>query len=308
MAGIKNTELNLDAVSGRLRKFDRANWFDYINNAIMGIVIFATVYPFLYVISVSFSSGAMVGEISIFPKGFTTITYTRLLALKSFWISYGNTIRYTVMGWAIGISLTTLCAYPLSKKSLPGGRLMISLISFTMFFGGGLIPEYLVNRQYHLINTAWAIVLPGAISVWNMIMMRTFFKTLPAELEEAAAIDGMSDFGILVKIILPLSKSILATLSLFMVVGQWNNWFGPLIYLNDIDKYPVTMILRNILRGAEIADPNMAGNQEVKDIVSAPGDSMKSAIIVLTALPIMCVYPFVQKYFVKGMLIGSVKG
>lgn len=287
------------------RKLNRANWFDVLNVIIMLFVLLVTLYPFIYIISVSLSQDSMVGEISLIPKGLNFSAYKLAMSQETFWIGYRNTIVYTVLGTIIALFLTILCAYPLSKKSLPGGKVLMTLFSFTMFFNGGLIPTYLTIKQLHMLNTIWVMVLPGAISVWNMILMRTFFKGIPVSLEEAAAIDGMNDIGILFRIVLPLSKSIIATIGLFTVVGIWNDWFGALIYLNDTDRYPVTMMLRNLLNGASLANKDRVTSAQ--DVVSI-GENLKSATILLISLPIICVYPFVQKYFVKGVMIGSIKG
>ena len=192
------------------------------------------------------------GEITFYPKGFTLGTYKVLLKDTSFWISYRNTIIYTVLGTLISLALTVLLAYPLSKKRLKGRSVFLGIILFTMFFSGGLIPTYLlVTRMLRMRNTIWAVVIPGAISTYNVLITRTFFEGLPEELEEAAAIDGMSTYGIFFKIVLPLSKPILATMGLFYAVGMWNNWFGPFIYLDTKSLFPVSLYLRNIIAGAQ---------------------------------------------------------
>jgi len=246
------------------------------------------------------------GEITFYPKGFTLGTYKVLLRDASFWISYRNTILYTALGTLISLTLTVLLAYPLSKKNLKGRGFFLGIILFTMFFNGGLIPTYLlVTRMLHMRNTIWAVIIPGAISTFNVLITRTYFEGLPVELEEAAAIDGMSTYGILLKIVLPLSKPILATIGLFYAVGMWNNWFGPFIYLDTKSLFPVSLYLRNIIAGAQNAREIAGGEVEVFGDIEA---TIKSASMIVSALPIIMVYPFVQKYFVKGIMIGSLKG
>jgi len=286
----------------------RITVFDIFNNLIMIFVLLVTLYPFLYLTSLSMSSERYVyaGEITFYPKGFTLGTYKVLLRDASFWISYRNTILYTALGTLISLTLTVLLAYPLSKKNLKGRGFFLGIILFTMFFNGGLIPTYLlVTRMLHMRNTIWAVIIPGAISTFNVLITRTYFEGLPVELEEAAAIDGMSTYGILLKIVLPLSKPILATIGLFYAVGMWNNWFGPFIYLDTKSLFPVSLYLRNIIAGAQNAREIAGGEVEGFGDIEA---TIKSASMIVSALPIIMVYPFVQKYFVKGIMIGSLKG
>ncbi len=293
-------------MKSRLKK--RITVFDIFNNLIMIFVLLVTLYPFLYLTSLSMSSERYVyaGEITFYPKGFTLGTYKVLLRDASFWISYRNTILYTALGTLISLTLTVLLAYPLSKKNLKGRGFFLGIILFTMFFNGGLIPTYLlVTRMLHMRNTIWAVIIPGAISTFNVLITRTYFEGLPVELEEAAAIDGMSTYGILLKIVLPLSKPILATIGLFYAVGMWNNWFGPFIYLDTKSLFPVSLYLRNIIAGAQNAREIAGGEVEGFGDIEA---TIKSASMIVSALPIIMVYPFVQKYFVKGIMIGSLKG
>lgn len=281
--------------------------FNVINIIIMVIVIIATLYPFWYLVCVSFSSEKFVysGAVTLFPKGFTLKTYKVLLAEKDFWISYKNTVIYTVLGTFISLFLSTLLAYPLSKKNLKGRNIILGLVVFTMFFSGGLIPTYLLVNALGMRNTIWAVVIPGAINTYYVIIMKTFFEGLPAELEEAAAIDGMDTFGILLHIILPLSMPVMATMTLFYAVGIWNNWFGPFIYLDQKELFPVALYLRNIIVGSQSTMVN--STNDVNDIAQIQA-TVKAASVILTALPIIMVYPFLQKYFVKGVMIGSLKG
>lgn len=281
--------------------------FNIMNIIIMIIVIIATLYPFLYLTAISFSSEKYVyaGEITLLPKGFTMKTYQVLLSEKLFWISYKNTIVYTLVGTFISLFLSTLLAYPLSKKHLKGRGIILGLVVFTMFFSGGLIPTYLLVNALGMRNTIWAVVIPGAINTYYVIVMKTFFEGLPVELEEAAAIDGMNTYGILLHIVLPLSMPMMAAMTLFYAVGMWNNWFGPFIYLDKRELFPAALYLRNIIAGAQQTAVSSGSNIGDLEQIEA---TVKSAAMILTALPIIMVYPFLQKYFVNGVMIGSLKG
>lgn len=281
--------------------------FKVVNTIIMIIVILVTLYPFWYLVSLSLSSEKYVyaGLASLFPRGFTLKTYQVLLAEKEFWTSYKNTIIYTIVGTLVSLFLSTLLAYPLSKKRLKGRGIILGFVVFTMFFSGGLIPTYLLVNALGMRNTIWGVVLPGAVSTFNVMVMKTFFEGIPTELEEAAEVDGMSTYGILLKIILPLSKPIMYVMALFYAVGVWNNWFGPFIYLDDSSKFPVALYLRNILAGAQQTAVSSTSDQSELAQISA---TLKSASVILTSIPIMMVYPFIQKYFVQGVMIGSLKG
>ena len=279
--------------------------FQVINTIIMILVVFATLYPFIYLVAQSFSSDTAVaaGEVTFLPVGFTTATYKYLLSDNRFFRYYGNTIIYSVIGTAISVFGTALLAYPLSKSKLRLNKFFTPFVVFTMYFTGGLIPNYILVTQWlHLGNTIWAVVLPGAISTFNLLLMKSFFAGLPEELEEAASIDGMGVYGIFIKIILPLSKPILATMTLFYLVGLWNEWFGPFLYLDDDALKPLSLWVRQLVEGANNVDIGSSGE------ASSVQATLKSATMVLTSLPIICVYPFVQKYFVQGMTMGAVKG
>ncbi|MBP2072873.1 carbohydrate ABC transporter permease [Thermoanaerobacterium butyriciformans] len=281
--------------------------FKVVNTIIMIIVILVTLYPFWYLVSLSLSGEKYVyaGLVSLYPKGLTFKTYQVLLAEKEFWTSYKNTIIYTIVGTLVSLFLSTLLAYPLSKKRLKGRGIILGFVVFTMFFSGGLIPTYLLVNALGMRNTIWGVVLPGAVSTFNVMVMKTFFEGIPAELEEAAEVDGMSTYGILLKIILPLSKPIMYVMALFYAVGVWNNWFGPFIYLDDSSKFPVALYLRNILAGAQQTAVN--GTTDESELVQIAA-TLKSASVILASIPIMMVYPFIQKYFVQGVMIGSLKG
>jgi putative aldouronate transport system permease protein len=280
--------------------------FKVFNVLILLLVVYLTLFPFLNVLAQSFSGQAEInaGKVNLIPKGFNLLTYKTILHDKTFWTSYRNTIVYTVVATFIAMVMTTMFAYVLSKKRLMGRKFFTSFAIFTMFFNGGLIPNYILIKDLGWTNTIWAIVIPGAISIFNMLIMKSFFEAMPEELEEAAAIDGSSTYGTLLRIVLPLSKPILATMVLFYAVGNWNSWFGAFLYLDKSNMFPVTIYLRNLLAGATSAASAGATGADDMQQVSA---NIKAVTMVLTVLPILCVYPFIQKYFVSGIMLGSVK-
>lgn len=273
----------------------------------MAIVVFATLYPFVYLVAQSFSSEAAVyaGKVSFYPVEFTTKTYEVILGKPDFFRYYGNTILYAVVGTVISVTATAVIAYPLSKEKLRLNKFFIPFVLFTMYFGGGLIPNYvLIAKTLDLRDTIWAIVIPGAISAFNVILVKTFFASLPHELEEAATVDGLGTYGIFAKITVPLSKPILATMILFSMVALWNDWFNPSLYLQSKEKWPVALYLRQLIDSAISATDAGASSDTATQIAA----TVKSNAMVLTSLPIIFIYPFVQKYFVQGMMIGAVKG
>lgn len=284
--------------------------FDLVITAAIVLICVAMVYPFLYTISVSLSHYKQVQYVTFFPRGFTTAAYRFIFAQPNIQRGYANTFLYTTLGVTISMALTTLCAYPLSKKWLPGRAGFSVLILITMYFGGGLIPIYLLVNLLGLYNTLWALIIPGALGSWNMIVMRTYFQTsIPVELEESSFIDGANEFTILSRIYLPLSKPILATLSLFYFVGIWNSWFPASIYLSDKDKYPIQLILRNAM--ITLGSSNLgADSATLGKLVGEEIDyqSLNNALTIAVVLPIIFIYPFCQRYFIKGIMIGSIKG
>ena len=279
--------------------------FRVVNTIVMILVVFVTLYPFVWLVAQSFSSDAAVaaGQVTFLPVDFTTATYKYLLRDNRFFRYYGNTIIYSVVGTFISVVGTALLAYPLSKPELRLNKFFTPFVVFTMYFAGGLTPNYILVTQWlHLGDTVWAIVLPGAISTFNLLLMKSFFAGLPGELEEAAAMDGMGVYGIFVKIIIPLSKPIIATMCLFYLVGMWNEWFGPFLYLNQDSMKPISLWVRQLVEGANSVDTSSSAE------ASSVQATLKSATMVLTSAPIICVYPFVQRYFVQGMTMGAVKG
>ena len=279
--------------------------FQVVNTIIMILVVFVTLYPFVWLVAQSFSSDAAVaaGQVTFLAVDFTTATYKYLLRDNRFFRYYGNTIIYSAVGTFISVVGTALLAYPLSKPELRLNKFFTPFVVFTMYFAGGLIPNYILVTQWlHLGDTVWAVVLPGAISTFNLLLMKSFFAGLPGELEEAAAMDGMGVYGIFVKIIIPLSKPIIATMCLFYLVGMWNEWFGPFLYLNQDSMKPISLWVRQLVEGANSVDTSSSAE------ASSVQATLKSATMVLTSAPIICVYPFVQRYFVQGMTMGAVKG
>ncbi|MFF0155443.1 carbohydrate ABC transporter permease [Micromonospora sp. NPDC005203] len=272
--------------------------------ALVGVVI-VTLFPFLNIVARSLSEEAYIiaGEVSIVPRGFDLTAYKLLMSDGLFWTNYRNTVVYTVVATLISIVLTTCYAYVLSKPQLKGRGVLVGIALFTMFFSGGLIPNYVLVTSLGMKNTIWAVVVPNAISVFNLLVMKAFFESLPSELEEAAAVDGLNTYGILLRIVLPLSKAIIATMVLFYAVSFWNSWFAAFLYMDQQDLLPVTVYLRNLIAGATSAESAAADADKVQAAAT-----LQAVTIVLTTLPILAVYPFVQRYFVRGVMLGAVKG
>ncbi|MGC9538847.1 carbohydrate ABC transporter permease [Streptomyces sp. UG1] len=280
--------------------------FQGVNGVILTLVVVVTLYPFLNIVARSLSGERYIraGEVTLWPKGFNLTTYRIVFQDSVFWRSYGNTVFYTVVATAVAMVLTTCYAYVLSKKQLKGRGVLVGIAVFTMFFTGGLIPNYVLVTSLGLKNSVWALALPNAISVFNLLVMKAFFESLPTELEEAAQIDGLNTYGTLLRIVLPLSKAVVATMVLFYSVSFWNSWFGAFLYMDRTDLMPVTVYLRNMISGATTG----ANAGAVDAQLSQVGANIQAVTIVLTALPIICVYPFVQRYFVSGVMLGAVKG
>jgi len=279
--------------------------FTVINVIILVGFSVIIILPLLNVLSLAFSdtNAITAGKVGIWPVGFNLFTFHEVATTKLFWREYANTVIYTVLYTLISMFLTTTFAYAISRKGLKGKSGLTWVALFTMFFAPGIVPSYvLVNDVLGWHNTMWAMVVPGTISVFNLLIMKTSFENFPVELEEAAAVDGMTTYGILVRIVLPLSKAILATMVLFYAVGQWNDWWKAFLYMDDPYKYPVIMYLRNLIAGA--SQQGVGGDPDATAQLAA---NVKSVAMVLIALPVMCVYPFIQKYFVSGVMLGAVK-
>jgi putative aldouronate transport system permease protein len=282
--------------------------FQVVNTVVLVLIMLVTLYPFVNVLAQSFSSEGFIssGQVNLVPRGFNVETYKTVMADSLFWTNYRNTVVYTVVATAIAMVFTTTFAYAISKKHLRGRGIFIGLAVFTMFFNGGLIPNYVLINNIGFTNTIWAIVIPNAISVFNLLVMKSFFENMPEELEEAAAIDGLSTYGTLLRIVLPLSKAVIATMVLFYAVSFWNSWFAAFLYMDDADLYPVTVYLRNLIAGATTASSVSGGS--ASEGLSQVASNIQSVTMVLTVLPIVLLYPFIQKYFVSGIMLGAVKG
>lgn len=284
--------------------------FVIFNTIFLLLISFLCLYPILYIVAVSFSGAeaVMANRVWLFPVKFNLHSYELVFNNPFIWKSYLNTIVYTIVGTAFKLVIITMAAYPLSKKRLMGRRAVSFYFVFTTLFSGGIIPSYLIVKELGWINHIWALVVPGAMSVFYFIILRTHFEQIPVELEEAAIIDGVGNAGILFWIYIPLSTAMYAALTLFFAVGQWNSFFTALIYLNEKSKFPLQVVLREIVIASSMTDMgNTMGSKVLKDklVVS---DTLKSATIIIVMLPIMMIYPFVQKYFVKGMMVGAIKG
>lgn len=281
--------------------------FDFLNYALLALVIVVTLYPIYYVFVISISDAMAVskGMVHLWPKGVSFAAYERILRNALFMGSFKNTLVYTLVGTAVNLLMSTMCAYPLSRNRLFFRRGFSLLIIFTMYFAGGMIPSYILVRSLNMIDTIWALVLPGAISTYNMLVMRTFFFGIPEALHEAAEIDGASEFRKLISIILPLSMPIMATMLLFYAVGHWNSWFSALIYLNTNTKYPLQLMVRSLVIEQNYGQYYSAVGMESDAAVAAT--TVQYASIIVATVPILMIYPAVQKYFIKGVSLGSIK-
>ncbi len=280
--------------------------FRFVNAFVLIVVCGLVLYPFVNIVAQAFSSEGAInsGSVNLVPRGFNLTTFQVVLGDDMFWRNYRNTVVYTVVATAIAMALTTTYAYALSRRGLKGRKFFIGAAVATMFFNGGLIPNYVLISELGLRNTIWAIVLPNAISVFNLLVMKSFFENFPSELEEAAAIDGMTTYGVFFRVVLPLSKAVVATMLLFYAVSFWNAWFGAFLYMDDPRLYPVTMYLRNLLAGVTSGTSIQGGSTDNLTQIAA---NVQSVTMLLTVLPIICLYPFIQRYFVSGVMLGAVK-
>lgn len=303
-------------IGKRFRSFRRKTVgdriFDILNVSLILLISAMMLYPFFYIISISITPYEMVPYVKFLPKGFTLNVYHYVFALPSVQSGYLNSAFYTICGTLFSMFLTVCTAYPLSKSWMPGRRFLVIFILITMYFGGGLIPLFIMINKYGLYNTRWAILITSGISTWNVMIMNSFFRGLPKELEEASIVDGANEFTILTRIILPLSKPILATIALFYAVGQWNSWFNSYIFLTDKNLYPIQLVLRNLMStassGLDPGDMSIATQAVGSQAENINTTSLNYALTVAVVAPILFVYPFVQKYFVKGAMVGSLKG
>lgn len=279
--------------------------FDLFNILLLSLIAILMLLPFLHVVMGSFTTAEEMARkpFVLFPTVFTFDSYRYIFSTNTLFKAMGVSIGVTVVGTLISMILTSMMAYGLTRRDLDGRKMMNLMIVFTMLFHGGLIPSFLIVKNLGLIDTYMSLILPGAISAFNLIILRSFFQGLPDGVEESAKIDGCGDFGILFRIVLPLSMPALATISLFYAVNYWNSYFGAIMFMNDADKWPIQVLLRQIV----IAASGMAADTS-NEFVKPPEQTIKMAVIVVSTLPILIVYPFLQKYFAKGALVGSVKG
>ena len=291
----------------KVKKSREDKIFNVIIYTFLTLIAVICVYPLLYVLSMSISDSTQIAlnPVLLLPKGFSLQAMGMLFENPSIWRSYGNTIFYTVAGTAINIALTVLLAYPLSVKTFGGRKVITAIVTFTMLFSGGMVPTYMLINSIGLYNTRWAMLLPMAVSVFNTIIARSYFASLPEALAESAKIDGANDFVILFKIILPVSKAIISTLIIYYAVEHWNSYMNALLYLPDSTKHPLQMFLVKILINN---DPALLAGQEMGVDRLFLGDQLKYCCIVVATLPILCIYPFFQKHFTQGVMVGSLKG
>lgn len=285
--------------------------FDGVNLALMLILLVIFVWPlwFVLIASISDPNQVWLGNVILWPKGITWDSYELLLKYDQIWTGYGNTLFYTVVGTAVNVVMTICAAYPLSRKDFVPRKFFLIMFMITMYFSGGLIPSYLVVSKLGLLNTRWAMIIPGAVSIYNVIVMRTYFmSSIPASLQEAATLDGANSFQYLIHVVLPLSKPIIAVITLYYAVGHWNDFYTALIYVYDEALMPLQSFLRDMLMSTKMTVNNTSGLDAATVARKAQlAQTLKYSVIIVSTVPVLCIYPFIQKYFVKGVMIGSVK-
>lgn len=286
-----------------VRKISTDKIFDWIINILMGAIAIMFLIPLVHVVVCSFSSVNQViaGNVGLFPVDFTIDGYKEVFAEEKLWRGFGNSLFYTFVGTIIQVTLQMFCAYPLSRRDFKGRKVVNLFLILTMFISGGMIPTYLLISKLRMLNTIWALIIPGCVSVFNIIVIRTYMETsIPFELQEAARIDGCGDFGIFCRVILPLSRPIIFVMVLYAIVGYWNNYFNSLLYIQDSSLFPLQRVLQDMLvsNNSSIGGGTEVGKQE----------QLKYVTIVVSSLPLLIIYPFFQKYFEKGVVMGGVKG
>jgi putative aldouronate transport system permease protein len=287
----------------------KLTWGDYLNYFLLGLFAFLCFFPFFYVLSTSFTSADVYIplEFNIIPKKFSLESYLFIAKTSSFVSALTNSVLVTLIGTVLNVLFTFTGAYGLSKASLPGYKVFMALITFTLVFNAGIVPNYLIVKDLKLINTYWAIIIPILTNAWSLIVVRNFMIAIPKELEEAATIDGCNDIGVFLRVIIPLSLPALATFALFFAVGHWNSYFNTMLYITDTKKWTLPLLIKSM-----IIESGSIGYGSASSIASdqktVPQETIKMAAIVLSILPIVVLYPFLQKYFVKGVMIGAVKG
>lgn len=279
-------------------------------DVVLTLMLVVILWPLIFIVSSSLSSkeAVMAGRVFLLPVDFSLEGYKAIFKTGEVLVGYRNTILYTLVGTTLNVILTLIAAYPLSRRDLPYRRPISFIFTFTMFFSGGMVPTYMLVSNLGLLNTPYAMILPGALSVYNMIICRSFIEnSIPHEIYEAASIDGCSDFGYFTKILIPLSGPVIAVITLYYAVAHWNSYFNAFLYLTDDKLYPLQLVLRNILLANQM-DAAMVTDMEQMESKQGLADLIKYALIVVSSLPVLIIYPFIQKYFVKGVMIGSVKG
>ena len=284
--------------------------FEFINGCLLIFIAVLTLYPFLYVVFASFSDAGLLElnqGLLYKPLGFTTGAYKAVMADMQVWTGYKNTVILVVLGTTISVALTSLGGFVLSRRNLWLNKILLPMVLITMFFNGGVIPQFILVRGIGLYNTFWAVIFPTAISTMNLFIMKTNFSSIPSSIEEAAMIDGANMFQYFIKFVLPLSKAVIAVMFLYYGVSRWNEWFNPMLYLKDKSLQPLQLYIKEILISAEMESMMENMNLNSSD-VQRVSETLKYATIIVATVPILCVYPFIQKYFVKGVMIGAVKG
>jgi multiple sugar transport system permease protein/putative aldouronate transport system permease protein len=294
----------------RKRKLSSDRAFNTLLLIIVTTFLLLVLYPLIYIVSCSFSSGTAVttGRVLLWPVDFSLVGYEIVFSHKAVWTGYANTIFYTVVGTILNLFLTILVAYPLARRNFQGKKFFDIYFMIPMFFGGGLIPTYILMSNLGLTDNRWVLIVSGALNIYNMVLMRTYFQnSIPLELLESAKMDGISDAGYLLKVVLPLAKAIISVITLYYVVAHWNSYFTGMIYLRNRDLFPLQLVLREILNASKI-DSTMIQDAAVLAKLSGAADVMKFALIIVATVPMLVIYPFIQKFFEKGIMVGSGKG
>ncbi len=292
-------------------RFDR--WFAAVSTFLLALLLLAAAYPLYFVVIASLSNPSLVstGQVFLYPREITLTGYQKVLEYRALWAGYANTVFYTVAYTAIATVVTLMAGFALAKRNLVGQKVIMAFMTLTMLFSGGLIPMYLLIRSLHMKDTVWPVILLGSVNVYNIIITRTFFRSsIPGELYEAASLDGCNQTRFFLYVALPISPAIIAVLVIFSAVSQWNSWFNAMLYLNAPSMMPLQMVLRDIIISQQTFMSEMNFGMLGEDVANQAmlAETMKYAVILVSALPILCVYPFAQKYFVKGIMIGSIKG
>lgn len=301
--------MNAKATAIKLSREDKL--FAAIVYSIGFVLLLVVAYPLVYVVSASLSDPMEVisGHVILLPHGFTPRAYLEVFKSSDILVGFANTILYTVVGTAINMFMTTLAAYPLSRRDMAGHNVITLLITFTMFFSGGMIPTFLTIKELGMLNTIWAMVIPTAISVTNLLIMRNYFQnSVPGEIIEAAYMDGCSNVGTLIRVVIPISRAIFGVLLIYYFVGHWNSYMNALLYMSDRSRYPLQVFLRQILMQNTLADMASGSSGDGAADIALLYETLKYAVIVVASFPALIIYPFMQKFFAKGIMIGSIKG